>query len=327
MSFKKLKKFLTKEMRMSHVYQPVMIRSLLKNKGKANTQKIAKDLLAYDVSQVEYYQQITKNMVGKVLTNNRGITSKEDDIYSLNGFEKLSKEEQQELISLCEERINKYIDERGEKIWQHRRLSSRAIPGSVRYEVLRRAGTRCESCGISIKDRALEVDHIHPVSKGGRNEISNYQALCYVCNSQKSNRDDTDFRKYRELFSSYEPDCLFCNLPKKRIIDESELIYVVKDAYPVTKHHLLFIPKRHTPDYFSLEQPEINSISSLIKEHKEKIMKKDRTVTGFNIGTNNGEDAGQTIFHCHVHMIPRRKGDIKTPRGGIRGVIPSKRSY
>ena len=320
MSFKKLKKFLTKEMRMSHVYQPVMIRSLLKNKGKANTQKIAKDLLAYDVSQVEYYQQITKNMVGKVLTNNRGITSKEDDIYSLNGFEKLSKEEQQELISLCEERINKYIDERGEKIWQHRRLSSRD-------EVLRRAGTRCESCGISIKDRALEVDHIHPVSKGGRNEISNYQALCYVCNSQKSNRDDTDFRKYRELFSSYEPDCLFCNLPKKRIIDESELIYVVKDAYPVTKHHLLFIPKRHTPDYFSLEQPEINSISSLIKEHKEKIMKKDRTVTGFNIGTNNGEDAGQTIFHCHVHMIPRRKGDIKTPRGGIRGVIPSKRSY
>ena len=120
---------------------------------------------------------------------------------------------------------------------------------------------------------------------------------------------------------------MFCNLPKKRIIDESELIYVVKDAYPVTKHHLLFIPKRHTPDYFSLEQPEINSISSLIKEHKEKIMKKDRTVTGFNIGTNNGEDAGQTIFHCHVHMIPRRKGDIKTPRGGIRGVIPSKRSY
>ena len=150
MSFKKLKKFLTKEMRMSHVYQPVMIRSLLKNKGKANTQKIAKDLLAYDVSQVEYYQQITKNMVGKVLINNRGITSKEDDIYSLNGFEKLSKEEQQELISLCEERINKYIDERGENIWQHRRLSSRAIPGSVRYEVLRRAGTRCESCGISI---------------------------------------------------------------------------------------------------------------------------------------------------------------------------------
>ena len=77
-------------MRMSHVYQPVMIRNLLKNKGKADSAKIAKDLLAYDVSQVEYYQLITKNMVGKVLTNNRGITDKDGDVYQLNGFENLS---------------------------------------------------------------------------------------------------------------------------------------------------------------------------------------------------------------------------------------------
>ena len=60
---------------------------------------------------------------------------------------------------------------------------------------------------------------------------------------------------------------------------------------------------------------------------KEIITKKDKLVTGFNIGMNNGEDAGQTIFHCHVHLIPRRKGDIKNPRGGIRGVIPSKKDY
>ena len=94
MNFKKLKQFLTKDMRMSHVYQPVMIRNLLKNKGKADSAKIAKDLLAYDVSQVEYYQLITKNMVGKVLTNNRGITDKDGDVYQLNGFENLSPEGQ-----------------------------------------------------------------------------------------------------------------------------------------------------------------------------------------------------------------------------------------
>jgi len=314
-------------MRMSHIYQPVMIRNLIKNKGKANSESIAKDLLTYDVSQVEYYQLITKNMVGKVLTNNRGITHKEGDEYSLLGYESLTAEEQKELIRLCDSKIDEYIEKRGKNIWKHRRVSSRAIPGSVRYQVLKRAGTKCESCGIDNSKRAIEVDHIHPVSKGGKNELANYQALCYVCNSQKSNKDDTEFRQYKELFALRDKDCLFCNLPRKRIIDESELIYVIEDAYPVSKHHLLFIPKRHTPDYFSLEQPEINSISQLLKKHQQRILKKDKTVSGFNIGMNNGEDAGQTIFHCHVHLIPRRKGDIKNPRGGVRGVIPNKKDY
>lgn len=312
---------------MSHIYQPVMIRNLIKNKGKANSESIAKDLLTYDVSQVEYYQLITKNMVGKVLTNNRGITHKEGDEYSLLGYESLTAEEQKELIRLCDSKIDEYIEKRGKNIWQHRRVSSRAIPGSIRYQVLKRAGTKCESCGIDNSKRAIEVDHIHPVSKGGKNELANYQALCYVCNSQKSNKDDTEFRQYKELFALRDKDCLFCNLPRKRIIDESELIYVIEDAYPVSKHHLLFIPKRHTPDYFSLEQPEINSISQLLKKHQQRILKKDKTVSGFNIGMNNGEDAGQTIFHCHVHLIPRRKGDIKNPRGGVRGVIPNKKDY
>ena len=327
MNFKKLKEFLTKDMRMSHVYQPVMIRNLLKNKGKADSAKIAKDLLAYDVSQVEYYQLITKNMVGKVLTNNRGITDKDGDIYQLNGFENLSTEEQKELISICEEKIDAYIEKRGKNIWQHRRVSSRAIPGSVRYEVLKRAKGRCELCGISKDVKSLEVDHIIPRSKQGKDELSNYQALCYTCNAQKLNRDDTDFRELNKEFETRDKDCLFCNLPKKRIIDEDEFMVVIKDGFPVTKHHTLIIPKRHVADYFGLHQPELNSLNSMLQKHKDLITKKDKTVTGFNIGMNNGEDAGQTVFHCHVHLIPRRKGDIKNPRGGVRGIIPENKDY
>jgi len=314
-------------MRMSHVYQPVMIRNLLKNKGKADSAKIAKDLLAYDVSQVEYYQLITKNMVGKVLTNNRGITYKDGDVYQLNGFDNLSAEEQKELISICEEKIDAYIEKRGKNIWQHRRVSSRAIPGSVRYEVLKRAKGRCELCGISKDVKSLEVDHIIPRSKQGKDELSNYQALCYTCNAQKLNRDDTDFRNLKDAFNYREKDCIFCNLPKSRVIDEDDFMMVVKDNYPVTKHHTLFIPKRHVEDYFGLFQPELNSLNKFIMLYKEKIMSKDKLVTGFNIGMNNGEDAGQTIFHCHIHLIPRRKGDIKNPRGGVRGVIPNKKDY
>jgi len=327
MDFIKLKKFLTKEIRMSHVYQPVMIRNLLRNKGRAESAEIAKDLLSYDISQVEYYQQITKNMVGRVLTNNRGITQKDGDVYSLNGFDYLTKEEQKELISICDQKIDTIIERRGKKLWQHRKVSSKAIPGSDRYEVLKRAKGRCELCGISKDVKSLEVDHIIPRSKQGKDELSNYQALCYTCNAQKLNRDDTDFRELNKEFEARDKDCLFCNLPKKRIIDEDEFMFVIKDAFPVTNHHTLIIPKRHIADYFGLHQPELNSLNSMLQKHKDLITKKDKTVTGFNIGMNNGEDAGQTVFHCHVHLIPRRKGDIKNPRGGVRGIIPEKKDY
>ena len=312
---------------MSHVYQPVMIRNLLRNKGRAESAEIAKDLLSYDISQVEYYQQITKNMVGRVLTNNRGITQKDGDVYSLNGFDHLTKEEQKELISICDQKIDTIIERRGKKLWQHRKVSSKAIPGSDRYEVLKRAKGRCELCGISKDVKSLEVDHIIPRSKQGKDELSNYQALCYTCNAQKLNRDDTDFRELNKEFEARDRDCLFCNLPKKRIIDEDEFMVVIKDAFPVTNYHTLIIPKRHVADYFGLHQPELNSLNSMLQKHKDLITKKDKTVTGFNIGMNNGEDAGQTVFHCHVHLIPRRKGDIKNPRGGVRGIIPEKKDY
>ena len=230
------------------------------------------------------------------------------------------------MIVIYDSRIDEYIEKGGKNIWQHRRVSSRAIPGSVRYEVLKRAKGRCELCGISKDVKSLEVDHI-PRSKQGKDELSNYQALCYTCNAQKLNRDDTDFRNLKDAFNYREKDCIFCNLPKSRVIDEDDFIMVVKDNYPVTKHHTLFIPKRHVEDYFGLFQPELNSLNKFITLYKEKIMSKDKLVTGFNIGMNNGEDAGQTIFHCQIHLIPRRKGDIKNPRGGVRGVIPNKKDY
>ena len=326
MNYKKLKKYLIKDMRMSHVYQPVMIRNLIVNKGKADSEKIAKDLLIYDVSQVEYYQERTKIMVGRVLTKNK-VTYKEGDTYFLNDFESLSAQEQKELVKICDEKIQNIIEQRGKKMWQHRKIAGKSIPGSDRYEVLKRAKGKCELCGISNEVKALEVDHIIPRTKKGKNELSNYQALCYTCNAQKLNKDDTDFRNQGDIFKYRKSDCLFCNLPQSRILDEDEFMMVVKDKYPVTKGHLLFIPKRHVEDYFGLYQPELNSFNNLLVKHKKLIIKRNKDVTGFNIGMNNGEDAGQTIYHCHIHLIPRRKGDIKNPRGGIRGVIPEKKEY
>jgi len=123
-------------------------------------------------------------------------------------------------------------------------------------------------------------------------------------------------------------NCPFCrdNI-KDRIIAEQNSVVAILDSYPVTDGHLLIVPKRHVQDYFSMDETEKKDVDDLIMKLKNRIAEKDDSVTGFNIGTNIGESAGQTIFHAHVHLIPRRNGDTPNPRGGVRGVIPDKMSY
>ena len=127
-----------------------------------------------------------------------------------------------------------------------------------------------------------------------------------------------------------KPDCLFCELLREvspRIVDTNELSYVIEDGFPVTKGHLLVISKRHVKDYFELSEDEHRSVFDLLAKHRKQIQKEDPSVSGFNVGMNSGQSAGQTIFHCHVHLIPRRAGDVEDPRGGVRHVIPGKGNY
>ena len=181
-TYEHLAKFIKHEVRMAHVYQPVMLRDLLRHKGSASVRDVAKALLAEDRSQLEYYEQITKNMVGRVLTNNRGITEKHGQTYRLKNFSNLSKTEVNELLALCDEKIAEYLEKRSDP-WSHRRKSLGYISGTIRYEVFKRAGTRCESCGISNEVRALEVDHIIPRNKGGTDDISNFHRGRATANS------------------------------------------------------------------------------------------------------------------------------------------------
>ncbi|MBT4668640.1 MAG: HIT family protein [Candidatus Ruthia sp.] len=121
--------------------------------------------------------------------------------------------------------------------------------------------------------------------------------------------------------------CLFCNIENERIIAENDFSYAVLDGFPVTELHTLIISKRHVEDYFSLTQGELLACDELIRSLKDEIMDADSSVDGFNIGMNAGESAGQTIFHCHIHLIPRRIGDVENPRGGVRHLIPGKGNY
>jgi len=301
-----------------------MIKALIQSNGKATARKIAKEFLAKDQSQIDYYTEITKIMPGKVLRKNKVVD------YNSNNFEldlsEISKEQKDNLIKICDEKIAEYEEKYGKKIWKHRARDSRIISGSIRYKVLTRAKHRCELCGISGEEKALDIDHIVPINKRGPNVIENMQALCYTCNSQKRDTDSTDFRLWKGMYEHRDQKCPFCKIESTSKISNT-LAFTVKDKFPVTESHYLIIPRRHTDSFFDLGTSEQKACLNLLSEIKEKLLKNDSTITGFNIGINDSEDAGQTIPHCHIHLIPRRKGDVANPRGGIRNVIPDKADY
>ena len=275
-------------MRMSHIYQPVMLMTLLQNKGKASVDQIAKEFLIRDHSQIEYYSQITKAMPGRVLGKNHGIVERTGNEYLLNGFDALTVDQIDELVNACQVRLDEYLEQRGQGIFDHRRKSAGYIPGTLRYEILKKAKSRCELCGVSAEEKALEVDHILPRNKGGSDDLSNLQALCYSCNAMKRDRDDTDFRMIRESYRHREQGCLFCGIATERIISENELAYVIRDGFPVTDMHSLVIPKRHVASYFELGRPEINACNELLESARAEITQTDSAVTGFNVGINDG---------------------------------------
>ena len=120
------------------------------------------------------------------------------------------------------------------------------------------------------------------------------------------------------------PSCPFCH--PDSVLLENDLAYVIRDSNPVNPGHLLIIPKRHVADFFLTTELEKAALLSLLDEAKNYLDDK-HAPAGYNIGINVGEAAGQTIPHVHLHLIPRYHGDTENPRGGVRGVIPSRQSY
>ena len=182
---------------MQHVYQPLLIKTLVECGGSATVRQLAQAVLGLDEPQIRYYEDRIKKMPVPVLRGH-GVVEKKGDTVSLSA-EQLSPEQQSELITLCEQKLKEFLLERGEDFWASQ-YEAEPVPLSSRYEVLKRAGKRCELCGVAEGDEnyqerlPLHVDHITPRSKGGSNDLDNLQALCRACNLGKGNRDDTDFR-------------------------------------------------------------------------------------------------------------------------------------
>lgn len=135
-------------------------------------------------------------------------------------------------------------------------------------------------------------------------------------------------QKVMEFPDNSDSSCLFCRwIRAGKLVETLGTVAAFNDGYPVTDGHLLIAPLRHAADWLSMTNQEVRDSETLIRALAERIRQGDPLVTGFNLGTNIGAAAGQTVFHAHIHLIPRRDGDTENPKGGVRGVIAGKRGY
>ncbi len=192
MTFDELLKFVESELRMSHVYQPLLISFLVESGGAATVRQLAQEFALADEASVLHYEKRIKEMPVPVLAK-RGVVSKRAELIELQVV-KLTYEQSSQIRAACEKRIADFLQSRGVEIWSGL-LEMDPVPSTVRYDVLKR-DRKCVLCGATPEidtEVLLHVDHIVPRSKGGSNEMNNLQVLCAECNLGKSNRDDTSF--------------------------------------------------------------------------------------------------------------------------------------
>lgn len=307
----KLQSFLNNSMSMSHVYQPLMIRTILAGGGAATLRQVAAAFLSADLSQLEYYEQITKGYPTQTLKRH-SIIEQDRHIFricpearSINEWERAS------LVALCDAKIADYIAQRQDSLWRHRSQNFDPIPGTLRYLVLKRAMGRCEACGISNQVRALQVDHIIPRNKGGTNDLFNLQALCSLCNIEKLDRDSTDFHGTVAAYQLRRRGCLICNVEEAgAALSENSLAIAARAADPDSTGHIIVAARRHVSDYLDLWQPELNAIRDLELREVRRLKAEDVTIVAFEIRHNIS--AAEVQQHCHIEIIPKRTSAVTT---------------
>ena len=193
MSAEQIIEFVRERMRMSHVYQPLLIRALVRAGGSATLRQLATALLVEDESQLLYYEDRIRKMPLPVLRGHDILTSAHD-LISLNSV-RLTYEQRAAIELASTQKLADFLQRRGLATWDYRLIDSDPVRADVRYRVLAAAMGRCALCGATSSERRIEVDHIIPRSRGGTNDFANLQALCDECNRGKSNTDQTDFRE------------------------------------------------------------------------------------------------------------------------------------
>jgi hypothetical protein len=197
MTFDDLLKFIEEDLRMSHVYQPLLISFLVQSGGAATVRQLAQEFALADEASVLHYEKRIKEMPIPVLAK-RGVVSKKLNFVELQ-VDDLTYAQSSRIRAACEKRIADFLESRGVDVWSGL-LEMDPVPSTVRFDVLKR-DRKCVLCGAAPEidsEVRLHVDHIVPRSKGGSNEMSNLQVLCSECNLGKSNRDNTAFGELAE---------------------------------------------------------------------------------------------------------------------------------
>jgi hypothetical protein len=278
MTHVKLLDFLQNRMSMSHIYQPLLIRTLVEAGGAATLRQLAHAFVAQDESQLRFYERRIREMPVPVLLK-RGVIKREGELVRLNAGH-LDFVQKARIKRICEDRLQRFVQKRGLGLWNYRLLDADPVPDSLRYQVLAASGGRCALCGATKRERPLDVDHIVPRSRGGKTELANLQVLCSTCNRTKGNRDATDFRV--DAVINHDPSCAFCaEKVQASAYASNGSVIAIPDAYPVTPRHTVVIPRRHVPDFFAMTSAEHEDAEDLLRYLRNKIQSEDARVTGF----------------------------------------------
>lgn len=173
-----------------------------------------------------------------------------------------------------------------------------------------------------LQHEGCRIHKLHQKPTYQCNLVLNYKSIF-----KNENCEVYEYKHFNQISKKANVDCPFCNPDSERkLLLESATTYAIFDKFPVSNGHTLIIPKKHCVDYFELSFKEQSACWFILNNAKE-ILGKECSPDGFNIGININELAGQTVQHFHIHLMPRFKGDVKEPRGGVRGVIPEKKNY
>jgi ATP adenylyltransferase len=266
LTVEELIEFIDNTMRMSHIYQPLLIQSLVESGGQATLRELAVKFLREEEAEIKEMMKTIKTMPVHVLSaknknRKKPIVEEKDGVVRLLA-KPADLKERAEILGACARKLHEYVARRGEGIWNHKWLDSPA-GGAMRLRVLEAGGRRCAICGATHKDRLLDVDHIIPRSKGGPSTFENLQVLCSKCNRSKGNRSQRDFRAAEP--SATHQDCHVCAMPTLTDFSaENELARAVW-IDTRTGPQLCILPKRHVHAYVDLTSHEVLAMHDLLR--------------------------------------------------------------
>ena len=294
-----LESFIRKQMKMTHIYQPLMIRTILESdSGSATVDDIARVFVGQDRSYLEYYKKIVKRWPHDTLVRKRKVAQydRKSRLYSLQLDGSLSVKQKEKLIELCNLRLDEFI---GNDNWiMGRRITAgRATLGSSRYDILAKSKGVCVACGTPARETQLDIDHIVPIACGGHDTLDNMQALCYACNRQKRDRDETDFLLWhKQLQFAKNPKCRLCDGRYRTNLHN-------RMAFAATEKNCFVAPVRHVSSFSEMIPSERQLCMTLVDHVKDKLRTAYPNAVFDLLGLNDDSD----MEHCRIRIVPRRR--------------------